>query len=85
MASSNSKGTFPIAKFVGTSIHFKEGTRFDDVQILKGLYKVSDGLDNSTYYTITIEHAGSSNDTVEKYNKGKAIPIGPGNQLTVDD
>ena len=80
----NTKGKFPIQNFHGRDIRFKEGTDFGNVKILKGMFKVREADNNSTYYEILITTLGSSKTISDKYNDMKPA-IGPGNQLTVDD
>ena len=85
VAGKDKQGKFPISKFHGKDIRFKEGTDFGNVKILKGMFKVPEADNNSTYYEILITTLGSSKTISDKYNDMRAIPIGPGNQLTVDD
>ena len=85
MAGKNTKGLFPIEDFHGKDVRFRSGTDFGNVKILKGMFKVPEADNNSTYYEILITTLGSSKTISDKYNDMRAIPIGPGNQLTVDD
>ena len=64
----NTKGIFPIENFRGTDVRFKKGTDFGNVKILKGMFKVPEADNNSTYYEISITTLGTSKTTIDKYN-----------------
>ena len=84
MAGKNTKGKFPINDLHGKDIRFKEGTDFGNVKILKGMFKVAEADNNSTYYEILITTLGSSKTISDKYNDMKPA-IGPNNQVPADD
>ena len=67
----NTKGIFPIENFRGTDVRFKKGTDFGNVKILKGMFKVPEADNNSTYYEILITTLGSSKTISDKYNDMK--------------
>ena len=83
-AGKNTKGKFPIQEFHGRDIRFKPDTSFGNVKILKGMFKVAEADNNSTYYEILITTLGSSKTISDKYNDMKTA-IGPGVQVTEDD
>lgn len=67
LAGNDYKSTFPIDTFKGTEIRFKEGTDWGDVKILKGMYKIVDDKNNSTYYEVLFTNLGSGKTLSEKY------------------
>ena len=80
MAGKNTKGKFPINDLLGKDIRSKEGTDYGNVQILKGMYKVPDEENNSTYYEIAITTLGSSKTFSDKYKAMQNPPLHPTDQ-----
>ena len=83
----NTKGNFPIEAFLtGGTMGFKQGTKFNNVTEIVGLYKVED-KDNVTsdFYEVKITNKGSQKMYSDQYNSmdiflnGKINPIGPRN------
>ena len=87
----NTKGSFPIEAFLtGGTMGFKQGTKFDNVTEVTGLYKVEDKENvTSDFYEIKITNKGSQKMYSDQYNSmdiflnGKINPIGPRNTLGV--
>ena len=80
VAGKDKQGKFSIQNFHGRDIRFKEGTDYGNVQILKGMYKVTDEENNSTYYEIAITTLGSSKTFSDKYKAMQNPPLHPTDQ-----
>ena len=87
----NTKGSFPIEAFLtGGTMGFKQGTKFDNVTEVTGLYKVEDKENvTSDFYEIKITNKGSQKMYSDEYNKmdifegGKSVMEGPRNKMGV--
>ena len=65
----NTKGTFPIEKFLTEGkMAFQDGTNFESKEVV-GMYKVFNKQDQtSTFYKIKIQNLGSENMYSVQYN-----------------